>query len=157
MPAFHSVRQDAGVHMSFTSIPFKTDSGMSTVNGVAKFSSAGIILEFESKLFGLVSTGIKEVRLPIDDLHDVKFKKGVLKRGAKIEIRLRSFARLTELPNTEGKVVLKLFPDDVTRAGEAVEQLNKNMSEHQASLPPPHPPLGSLFDESEDETKELDR
>lgn len=138
--------------MSFTSIPFKADSGMSSVNGVAKFSGAGIILEFESKLFGLVSTGIKEVRLPIEDLLDLKFKKGVLKRGAKIEIRLRSFARLTELPNTEGKVVLKLFPDDVSRAGDAVEQINKAIAEHTASLPPPHPPLRSLFDESEDET-----
>ena len=39
---------------SFTSVPFKTDSGMSQINGVAKFSSAGVVLEFESKLFGLI-------------------------------------------------------------------------------------------------------
>ena len=140
----------------FTTVPFKAESGMSTVNGAAKFSNAGIIIEFESKLFGLISDGIKEARLPIDELLSVKFKKGVLKRGARIEIRLTSFTRLSQLPNKEGKLVLKLFPDDFDAAREAVERLNKAMTEHSASLPPPHPPLRSLFDESEDETRELD-
>ena len=140
---------------SFTSIPFKTESGISSVNGVAKFSPAGIVLEFESKLFGLISSGIKEARLPIAELHDVKFKKGVMKRGARIEVRLNSFAKLTEVPNQEGKIILKLFPDDFDRARDAVARLEKDMAEHQASLPPPHPPLRSLFDESEDDTKDL--
>ena len=140
---------------SFTSVPFKTESGMSSVNGVAKFSPAGIVLEFESKLFGLISTGVKEARLPIAELHDVKFKKGVMKRGSKIEIRLNSFTKLTEVPNQEGKIVLKLFPDDFERARDAVARLEKDMAEHNASLPPPHPPLRSLFDESEDDTKKL--
>ena len=142
---------------SFTSVPFKTETGLSQVNGVAKFSPAGIVLEFESKLLGLISTGIKEARLSIGELHDVKFKKGVMKHGTKIEIRLNSFAKLTELPNSKGKITLKLFPDDFERARDAVARLEKDMAEHNANLPPPHPPLKSLFDESEDDTKELDR
>jgi hypothetical protein len=140
---------------SFSSVPFKTESGISQINGVAKFSSAGIVLEFESKFFGLISSGIKEVRLPIAELLDVKFRKGVLKRGSKIEIRLKSFTKLTELPNKEGKVVLKLFADDFDRARDAVARIEKDIADHNASLPPPHPPLRSLFDESEDDTKEL--
>ena len=140
---------------NFTSVPFKTESGMSSVNGVAKFSAAGIVLEFESKLFGLISTGVKEARLPIGDLHDVRFKKGVMKRGAKIEIRLDSFAKLTEVPNRDGKIVLKLFPDDFERARDAVARLEKDLADHNASLPPPHPPLRSLLDESEDDTQDL--
>jgi hypothetical protein len=143
------------MNQGYTTIPFKTDSGMSTVNGAAKFSNAGIIVEFESKLFGLISNGVKEARLPVDELLSIKFKKGVLKRGAKIEIRLKSFTRLSELPNTEGKVILKIFPDDFEAARDAVERLQKAMAEHTASLPPPHPPLRSLFDESEDETRDL--
>ena len=140
---------------SFTSVPFKTESGMSSVNGVAKFSSAGVVLEFESKLFGLISHGVKEARLSVGELHDVKFKKGVMRRGAKIEIRLNSFAKLAELPNKEGKIVLKLFPDDFERARDAVAKLQQDMAEHNANLPPPHPPLRSLFDASEDETTDL--
>lgn len=140
---------------SFTSIPFKTESGMSQINGVAKFSSAGVVLEFESKLFGLISNGVKEARLAVGEIHSVKFKKGVMKRGAKIEIRLNSFAKLTEVPNQEGKIVLKLFPDDFETARDAVGRLGKIMSEHISSLPPPNPGLRSLFDNSEDETQEL--
>src|SRR6476620_4138031 len=96
------------IMQSFTSIPFKTESGISHINGVAKFSSAGIVLEFESKLFGLISSGIKEARLAMIDILDVKFRKGVFKHGAKIEIRMKSLSKLSELPNKEGKVVLKL-------------------------------------------------
>ena len=140
---------------NFTSIPFKTESGMSSVNGVAKFSSAGIVLEFESKLFGLITHGVKEVRLPLAEILDVKFKKGVLKRGAKIEIRTKSFTTLSELPNSDGKVTLKLVPDDHERARESVEKLHKDLAEHAASLPPTRTPVSSLFDESDDTTKDL--
>ena len=128
---------------------------MSHVNGVAKFSSAGVILEFESKLFGILPGGVKEARLPIEDILDVKFRKGFLKRGAKIEIRTKTFAKLAELPNKDGKLTLKLVPDDFDRAREAVERLQKDLAEYTAELPPPHSPVSELFDESEDETKRL--
>ena len=144
------------MNQSFTSIPFNTEGGLSKANGVAKFSAAGIVLEFESKFLGLIGTGVKEVRLPMEELLDVKFRKGVFKRGAKIEIRMTSFSTLAQLPNKEGKLTLKLEPDDFDRAREAVEKLNKDLAEHRASLPPTHTSVSSLFDSSEDETKPLD-
>ncbi|MEO6654615.1 MAG: hypothetical protein ABIO36_00885 [Pyrinomonadaceae bacterium] len=140
---------------NFISVPFKTESGISSVNGVAKFSSAGVVLEFESKLFGLISDGVKEARLSVAEIHDVKFKKGVFKRGAKVEIRTKSMAKLKELPNSEGKVTLKIKTDDFDAARDAVFQLQKNMAESAASLPPTHTPVSVLFDESEDDTQEL--
>ncbi len=143
------------MNQGFTTIPFKTDSGMSSVNGVAKFSSAGIVLEFESKLFGLISNGVKEARLPIAELLDVKFRKGLFKRGAKIEIRLKSFTQLSELPNKEGKVILKLVPDDFESAREAVQRLQKDMAELSSAAPQPHTPRRSLFDESDDESNDF--
>lgn len=145
------------MNQSFTSVPFKTESshGFVSSNGVAKFSSAGVVLEFESKILGLISNGVKEARLPIGEILDIKFKKGLLKVGAKIEIRLRSLARLREVPHNDGKVVLKLVKDDFERARDAVARLQQDMAEYTATLPPPHPPLRSLFDESEDDTKEL--
>ena len=48
---------------SFTSVPFNTETGMSSVNGVAQFSPAGIVLEFESRFLWLTSTGFQEARL----------------------------------------------------------------------------------------------
>lgn len=142
---------------SFTSVPFKTESahGITSYNGVAKFSSAGIVLEFESKLFGLIPGGVKEVRLPLGELLDVKFKKGVLKYGAKIEIRTKSFATLAALPNNNGRVTLKVVRDDFQLASEAVARIQKDMAEQTAQLPPTHTPVSVLFDESEDDTQKL--
>ncbi|HKX84792.1 MAG TPA: hypothetical protein VJL58_11270 [Pyrinomonadaceae bacterium] len=145
---------------NFTSVPFKTESahGFTQVNGVAKFSSAGVVLEFESKLFGLLPGGVKEVRLPIGEILDIKFKKGMFKVGAKIEIRTTTIAKLTELPNQNGKVVLKIVRDDHQRAFQAVERMQKDMLEFAQSLPPPHTPLSQLFhDDSEEETKVLNK
>lgn len=143
----------------FTSVPFKTESahGFKQVNGVAKFSSAGVVLEFEAKLFGLIGEGVKEVRLRIEDILDVKFRKGLFKRGAKVEIRTKSFTKLQELPNHDGKLTLKLVPDDFDRAQQAVEQLQKDLSSHASSLPPQHTSVSELFqgDGSEDETQLL--
>ena len=141
----------------FISVPFKTESGLSSVNGVAKFSRAGIVFEFESKLFGMFSAVVKEVRLPLAEILDVKFRKGVFKRGAKIELRTKSLAKLTELPNSDGKVTLKILPDDHERAREAVENLDKDLITRSESLPPSHTPVSVLFDQSEDETDELPR
>ena len=142
----------------FTTVPFKTESehGLTQVNGVAKFSSAGVVLEFESKLFGLIGGGVKEVRLPIGDILDVNFRKGIFKIGTKIVIRMKTFTTLAEVPNTNGKLTLKLVREDFDRGQSAVEQLQKDLSQHAESLPPPHTSIGELFtDESEDETKQL--
>ena len=122
---------------------------------MAKFSSAGIVLEFEAKLFGLISKGLKEVGLSTAEILDIKFKKGVFKRGAKIEVRTKSFVKLNELPNSDGKLTLKLESDDFERGRDAVAKLQKDMTEQALWLPPTHTPVSVLFDESEDETREL--
>ena len=142
---------------NFTSIPFKAESGLSAYNGVAKFSHAGVVLEFESKLFGVIGGGVKEVRLPLAEILDVKFRKGFLKRGSKIELRTKSFALLAELPAKDGKLTLKLVPDDFDRARTAVEQLQKDLNAAADALPPARTPVSELFEESADEaeTREL--
>ena len=140
---------------TFTTIPFKTKSpqGFKEIEGFAKFSSAGIVLEFESKILGLIKTGVKEVRLPLAEILDVKFKKGFFKFAAKIEIRLKSFAKLSELPSKDGKISLKIPRDDFERASETVKTLQKYLDEYTQSLPPPQISVSELF---EDETKELE-
>lgn len=142
---------------SFTSVPFKaeTNHGLSSVNGVAKFSSAGVVLEFESKLFGIIGGGVKEVRLPKEDILDVKFRKGIFKRMAKIVIRTKTVTKLAELPHSDGKLTLNLIRDDFERGRDAVLQLQREMALHVADLPPTHTPVSVLFDESEDETRRL--
>ena len=145
---------------SFISVPFKTESshGLSQINGVAKFSPAGVVLEFESKLFGVIPGGVKEVRIPIGELLDVKFRKGLFRYGAKIELRTKTFATLAALPNNNGKVTLKLVRDDFERGQGAVEQMQKDLTGYADELPPARTPVSDLFeDESEEETRTLRR
>ena len=144
----------------FTSVPFKTESshGLTSYNGVAKFSPAGIVLEFESKILGMIPGGVKEVRLPIAEILDIKFKKGLLKLGSKIVIRTRTFAVLSAMPNDNGRVTLKLIREDFELGRNAVEQIQKEMAGYAAELPPPRTPVGDLFqDQSEEETRSLDK
>ncbi|MBK9163914.1 MAG: hypothetical protein IPM21_08375 [Acidobacteria bacterium] len=146
----------------FSSVPFKTETnhGLTSVNGIAKFSSAGVVLEFEAKLFGIIGGGVKEVRLPIAEIMDIRFRKGFFKRGAKIVIRTQTMAVLSELPNQDGKLTLKLAKDDWERGRSAVEEIDRSLAEYRAELPPSHTPLEQVFAESdvdEEETKKLDR
>lgn len=139
----------------FTIVPFKTESGLSQIDGIGKFSSAGVVLEFESKLFGILKGGVKENRVALDEILDVKFRKGFFRRGARIEIRLKSFTQLSEMPNKDGKITLKIKRDDFEIAKNAVEKLQKNLSEQTESLPPASSPVSRLFEEEEEETREL--
>lgn len=143
---------------NFTTVPFKTETahGLSQINGVAKFSSAGIILEYESKLFGIIANGVKEVRISVAEILDVRFRKGVFKHGAKIEIRTKTVTKLAELPNSDGKLTLKILRPDFERAQDAITELQAQLTGHQQELPPAHTPVSRLFeDEGEEETKEL--
>lgn len=144
----------------FTSVPFKTESphGLTSYTGVAKFSAAGIVLEFESKILGMIPGGVKEVRLPLSEILDIKFKKGFFRISAKIVIRTRTFAVLSTMPNDNGRVTLKLIREDFELGRSAVEQIQKEMTGYAAELPPPRTHVGELFgDESEDETLPLNK
>lgn len=144
--------------VSFISIPFKLEvhQGLSQANGIAKISSAGIVLEFETKFLGLVSSGVKEVRLSLDEILAVRFKKGFFKYGTKIEIRMQSFLKLTEVPNQDGKIVLRIPRDQHDEAKEAVEILTKHLVAYVQELPPPQTPVRSLFEPEDLTTNKLD-
>lgn len=132
--------------MQQINIPFKTDFGWSDVTGIVKFSGSGIALEFEKKFLGIFKGDVREYNLSLTDILDVKFRKGFFKRWAQVEIRLNSLALLRELPNKEGKIVLKLQQrEDFARAKDAVADLQKNLSE----LPPKHAPVSRLFEDDE--------
>lgn len=138
----------------FYSIPFKTsdEHGIKSFTGVAKISAYGVVLEFESKWFGLVGEGVKEARLPATDILDVKFRRGLFGIGGKIEIRTRSFAALASLPHKNGRIYLKIHRDDRDEARAAVSELQKAVEEYTASLPPPHEPVANLFTSDEEST-----
>ena len=145
------------MQQNFISVPFKIDDNFSQISGIGKFSSAGIVLEYEGKIFGIIKSGVKESKISTDEILDIKFKTNFLKRSGKIEIRTKTFSKLSEVPNRDGKITLKIERDDLQRAEEAVAKLQKDVTEQKENLPPTHTPVSRLFEDSEDEveTKEL--
>lgn len=160
----------------FIAVPFKASSGngMTEYNGIAKFSPAGIVFEFDSVLLGLIGGDVKEVQVAIDEILDIKFRQGIYKFFAQIQIRLQSFAKLSQLPNYGGKVKLKIKREDFELAQKAVEQTLQHMREDISltlqednevteQLPPAQTSVSELFDteklkaEDSRETNKLDK
>lgn len=150
---------------NYISVPFKAESGITEYNGVAKFSSAGIIFEFEGKYFGLIGEEVKEVRVALEEILDIRFRKGIFKFFARIQLRLNSFTKLSELPNEGGKIKLKIKREDFELAQKAVADVLQYMSGFDAraiekksvtneQLPPPKTSVNELFDTEKLENKE---
>lgn len=140
----------------FITLPFKAESenGLSSVNGIAKVSAAGIVFEFEKKLLGLFGQGIMEMKLPISEILYIRYKRGIFRLGAKIEITPKSLSVISELPRNKGKLILKIARDDMERAQAAVDRITKAAEEREAL--PPLSPVSSLFnDEGEEEETKL--
>ena len=138
---------------NFISIPFKIEGahgGFSVVSGMAKVSRAGIVLEFEAKIFGMMKTGIKEVRVAVAEIETVEVKRKFFRHT--LEIWLNNFKTLSEIPTKDGRIVLQISKTDRTRAHEAGKLLEKTRLEQDA-LEFIKSPVRRLFDE--DETKEL--
>lgn len=142
----------------FISVPFKAESsnGLKEYVGIAKFSSAGIIFEFESKYFGLIGAEVKDIRVSLDEILDIKFRKGVFKFFSRIIIRLKHFSKFADLPNDSGKIKLKIKREDFEFAQSAVEQALQYMNEPDEQLPPAQTSVGELFDTEKFDTNKLD-
>ncbi|MEP6903689.1 MAG: hypothetical protein ABJA66_18345 [Actinomycetota bacterium] len=153
---------------NFIGVSFKADGnqGLSEAYGVAKFSSAGIVFDFESKIFGFIGGEVKEVRVSLDEILDIKFRKGVFKFFARIQLRLKNVAKFAELPNENGKVTLKIKREDFESAQKAVEQTLQIMNEvglqilpegddSNKRLPAFQTSINELFDTEKLETEDL--
>lgn len=123
--------------------------------GIAKFSPAGIVFQFESKYFGLVGDGAAECAIPIARILDLRFKRGLFKIGARIVVRLNSLVDLNGLPKTEGNINLKIKRVDFERALEAVELITDCMSGINALPEAPEAPVSGAWSDSEATTREL--
>lgn len=143
----------------FISVPFKAESsnGLKEYTGIAKFSSAGIIFEFESKYFGLIGSEVRDIRVSLDEILDIKFRKGLFKFFSQVQIRLKHFTKFADLPNDSGKIKLKIKREDFEFAQDAVEQTLRYMNEPDEQLPPAQTSVGELFDTEQFDTNKLDK
>ena len=138
----------------FITIPFKIEGahgGFAVVNGMAKISRAGIVLEFEAKIFGMMKTGIKEVRVALKEIEDARTKRRFFRHT--LEIWLNNFKTLSEIPNKDGRIILQISKDDRPRAVEAIKILQTARSESDA-LEILSSPVSRLFGDEEESKDE---
>ena len=142
--------------MKFITIPFKiegTHGGFSIVNGMAKVSRAGVVLEFEAKIFGMMKTGIKEVRVALNEIEEARTKRRFFRHT--LEIWLNNFKTLSEIPNKDGRIILQISKDDRPRAVEAIRILYSAKSESDA-LEILSSPVSRLFSDEAETLKSND-
>ncbi len=159
---------DEKIKPKFITVPFKAESenGMMHYNGIAKFSFAGIVIEYESKILGLVKNDVKEVQISMDDIFDIKFRKGIYKFFAQIQIRLQNFQKVSKLPSKNGKVKLNIKREDYELAEAAVEHIRRYIKgvsapalgyadDSEKQLPPVQTSVNELFDTEKLENEDL--
>ncbi len=142
----------------FITVPFKaeTSSGFSEAQGVAKFSNAGIVIEYESKILGLFGGDVKEVRVSPDELLDFKFRKGLWRFFASIQLRFKNVGKLHQLPNEGGKVKLNIKREDFYLAENAANFFMTVLNPGASDLPPAQTPVAELFEGEGDKYKTND-
>lgn len=135
----------------YISIGFKIDGsqtgGFKTVDGMAKISRAGIVIEFEAKIFGIMKTGIKEVKIPLDEIEEIRVGRKFFRHT--LEIWLNNFRTLSEIPNRDGRIVLQISKADRPRAEQAARVLLTAKSESDA-LEILNSPVSRLFGDDEE-------
>lgn len=158
------------IKSKFITVPFKAKSpnGMMYYHGIAKFSFAGIVIEYEPKILNMIGGEVKEVQIALDEIFDIKFRKGVYRFFGQIQLRLQNYQKISELPNKDGKVKLNIKREDFELAREAVEQTLQYMKGESfkslesaddpgKNLPPAQTSVNELFDteklEKEDSRK----
>jgi hypothetical protein len=141
----------------FSIVPFKIDDehGISESTGLAKFSAAGVVLEFEKEFLGMIKTGgVREARIPLSDILDIQFGKGFLGAFGSITIRFKNLGPLEGLPTKKGRLKMKVARADREAAIESVENMKGFLNaQRMPDLPPTT--VRQLFGD-EAETKELE-
>jgi hypothetical protein len=147
------------MRLKFIAVPFKADSpnGMMSYHGIAKFSFAGIVIEYESKILDMVGGEVKEIQIALDEISDIRFRKGIYRFFGQIQIRLNNYQKISQLPNSDGKIKLNIKRENYELAQKAVEQMLQyiksddpasleSADESDKYLPPVKTSVNELFD-----------
>ena len=86
-------------------LPFTLDSGLSQISGVLREGPNELIIEYQSKLLGLIRSEIKVVRIPYQDIEDVSSSSNLFQ--TQIRILLKTLRNIGDFPAPkQGELVL---------------------------------------------------
>ena len=118
-------------------VPFSLDAyeGLAEVEGLARFEADVLTLEFQAKdaFFGMVKSGVKELRLALPDLVTAEYSKNMF-RGT-LKLRVRSMALIEDIPGaSRGEVKLRFARKYRDEAHALASRLQLRMSERKLAL-----------------------
>ncbi|HEX5107421.1 MAG TPA: hypothetical protein VFV95_03205 [Vicinamibacterales bacterium] len=129
------------------SLPFsipKLYEGFATAHGIARMTPAGLTLEFEVKdgIVGMIKSGVREVQIAIDDLHQLELRKGWLR--TRLFIRTRRMTAVNRIPgNRAGMIELRVARQDRQIAESLVSLVMLRLSERELEKLGRHPAFGA--------------
>jgi hypothetical protein len=83
--------------------------GLAESEGILSLDGTDLKLEFRTAdaLFGLLKSGVREVKLPIDGIEEIAFRKGLF--SCSVVIRVAEMRGATDVPNFEqGEIRLSI-------------------------------------------------
>lgn len=92
-----------------TAIPFTTQAygGFGSINGLMRLDGAALVLEFQTKVLGVVKASPKEVRVPLDQIAAITLEEGWF--STTLRIQATSLTVWSGFPESDmGRVVLSL-------------------------------------------------
>lgn len=116
------------------SIPFYNDevyAGFAVQNGLIHIDSNFLTIEFETKdaVFKVVTSGLQTIRIPLNGIQSVEYKKGFF--SSKIIITTKSLKYLSNIPGNESNsITFKIKKKDRDLAHLSVSQIQLLMAEH---------------------------
>lgn len=115
------------------SVPFEiptVNQGFRVAKGLVNLEGEDLAFEFEvtDAIFGVLNSGLQELRLPLSGLQSVEFRKGWF--SSKIILEARSLKVLKDLPGSEmTECVLKIKRKDREDAQRLASKVRLVMSE----------------------------
>lgn len=105
--------------------------GFKKATGLVNLSGEELVLEFqeEDAFIGVFQSDVKEVRIPLDQLQEIRFKKGWF--SSKLILEARSLKVFRELPGSGHKVTLKIKRGDRKDADRLISKIRLAKSEQQ--------------------------
>ena len=110
-----------------TTVPFTIRNvfqGFAESEGILSVDGADLKLEFQTTdaVVGLLKSGVREVRLPLDDVQEVAFRKGWF--GCSLVIRVSGMRGASEVPNfKQGEILLSIAKKHSQAAADLVSSI----------------------------------
>lgn len=113
-------------------LPFTTDAmnGLADVDGRLRLEEEALVLEFETKVIGLLSTGTRQEAIPLGELEATSYRRRAF--GGTLVLELRSVERASRLPGNDraGRVALKVRRRDRAEGERFHRLLARRLAEH---------------------------